>query len=170
MREHEKFINSYEDLKLQNKLEKINDEELVKLIKEAKRIREEIGDNPEIKNIERNIVTAKTYKNKRVVIMAIRLLFAISCFGAGAYAMYINKNVDLSCLLLNMIGIKNFAYFQNMALDDDTSKLPNIINDIKNSIRELELSNENKKLKQELEKLKNEYTEQIEEDTNVKRR
>ena len=138
-----------ENKKLEEKLSRVSNPELKDLVENAKRIREELGDNPEIKNIELDIVNAQSMYKKLNFVEGAKFLFGLACFGVSFYSVINNNKFnDLSCIMLLIVGTGLISTAESGVYSG--AKMSASINKIQSRINNLRLIEENKLLKQQL--------------------
>ena len=149
------------------KLSKLSNEQLIFLALEAQKIREELGDTPEIKDIDSAIEHLQSYQHKLVFIARAKLLYGIACFWLG-YDVIPNSNISDLWGVVLMIGsflTLYFAKYDLASLGDNSrysySKLSPYIDKIKLRIENLKLASENEKLNRQLQ----DSTEELDEST-----
>ena len=165
---------SKEDDKLKQKLERVRNTDLKELVEEAKKIREEIGDNPEIRDIEYDIVNTQSYPRRLVFKNGIKLLFGLACCVISGFTMAPNQELDLNSAIVFIMGI---VTSQNASVDllglGNEKQFKEALNEIKNKIEKLKIMEENKNLKQQLKDaglIEMEQTENLEGEEHAKRR
>ena len=164
-----------DDINLTKKLERVSNPDLKKLAEEAKKIREEIGDNPEIKNIEYDIVNVQSYPHRFVFKDGIRLLFGLTCCSISSFTMVSNHVFDLNSAILFLIGTYHSqeASMNLLGIGNNEKQFKEALNEIKNKIEKLKIMEENKNLKQQLKDaglIEMEQTENLEGEEHAKRR
>ncbi len=142
-------MNNITDKKLNKKLAKVSDDELRSLITETQKIREELGDMPEIKNIERSIVSAQSKANRRVFAAGMKWLGGISLAGIGGYYyphLPVPKSTfqTISNLIVFSVGCL-IMFNANQNMNDSVSNSKIVL--IKNDIEKLKNESENIKVK-----------------------
>ncbi len=142
---------SEEDINIQKKLLKVSDTNLKQLVEDARKIREELGDAPEIRDIELDIVNTQSYARRLGFINGVKLLFGFACLGISSFTVASNHSVDINNGMLIMISmLTSINAFTNLLCSEDTDELKVSLNEIKNKIEKLKLMEENKNLKQQL--------------------
>lgn len=162
-----------------SKISKLSNEKLKLLAEEAQKIREELGDTPEIKNIESDIVNTQSYQRKLEYLNVAKLLYCLACLGI-VYGLSNDMAVGdlwVAILLIGtfFIGLSAEADLSKLLDDDRYSKISPYIDRIKLRIKNLQLMSENDKLKEQLQEategfVESEAMKTFEEDNYDKRR